>query len=329
MKKWGLWREMIAAAVAIALVLPVSAADVGESSPAYTLSQRGSGFPVRVEGTVSELGKDSLTLESRTDDGTRKLVVNVTSDTRILDAGTGEARSFSDMGEGEDLCAWVGPAMTKSLPPVTTAAVLLDGLTEQATTPVYAEVRSVVWTDEGVDLSVTGDVTLHLQTDTPVLTAPGSGEAAALSDIRPGSRLLSWYAAALGKQDEAAPEKILVFPYAYEGYVAVRGLNLALNGTWMTFSDDTAPRVEGDRLMVPVRALSEALGCSVAWEPYTGRVTVSRDGAELYRFTIGGDQAVKGAVTVGLLVKTHAVNGVTLMALDDFMSLQELKLAGG
>ena len=80
---------------------------------------------------------------------------------------------------------------------------------------------------------------------------------------------------------------------------------------------------------MPVRALAEALGYEVAWEPYTNQVTVARDGEECYHFTIGGDQAAKGDVTVGLVAPANAVDGVTFLALDDLIVLHGLKLSAG
>ena len=64
----------------------------------------------------------------------------------------------------------------------------------------------------------------------------------------------------------------------------------------------------------------------MSWEPYTNQVVVSREDTELYRFTIGQDQAVMGDVTVGLVAPSKAEEGVTLMALDDLCDLPSPKL---
>ena len=118
----------------------------------------------------------------------------------------------------------------------------------------------------------------------------------------------------------------MVFPSAYSGWVSAQGLTVSLNGQALDLTGDQAPRVEDGRLLVPVRAVAEALGCTVSWEPYTNQVAVSREDTELYRFTIGQDQAVMGDVTVGLVAPSKAEEGVTLMALDDLIVLHSLKL---
>ena len=232
---------------------------------------------------------------------------------------------------GETLYAWVGPDITKSLPPVSTARVLLCGVPADFSVPTYAEVETVTRTETGVDVYVTGDVILHLGADTQYLAAPGwEKETVGAADIVPGTRLLSWYSAAtMSIPAQAAPEKVLVFPSAYGGWVAADGLTVTVNGEELALEGASAAKVENGRLMVPVRAVAEALGCDVAWEPYTNQVAVSLDGAEVYRFTIGAQQAARGDVTVGLVAPAGAVDGVTFMALDDLIVLHGLKLSQG
>ena len=67
----------------------------------------------------------------------------------------------------------------------------------------------------------------------------------------------------------------------------------------------------------------------MSWEAYINQVSVSKGGSEIYHFTIGGEQAAKGDVTVGLVSAARADGGVTLMALDDLIVLHGLKLADG
>ena len=106
-------------------------------------------------------------------------------------------------------------------------------------------------------------------------------------------------------------------------------LKVAVNGEALPLEGASAARVEDGRLMVPVRLLAETLGCEVTWEAYINQVSVSKGGSEIYHFTIGGEQAAKGDVTVGLVSAARADGGVTLMALDDLIVLHGLKLADG
>lgn len=337
MKHKKILAAALAAALTLSLAVPALAAEPvsgqgAAPAPAYELIQRGESFPVRVWGAAAELGELSLTLENgKEGDPYQKIVVNVDSDTVILDAVTGEARTFADIRLGETVYAWVGPDITKSLPPVSTARVLLCGVPADFSVPTYAEAETVTQTDTGVDVYVTGDVILHLSADTQYLAAPGwEKENVGASDIVPGTRLLSWYSAAtMSLPAQAVPEKVLVFPSAYGGWVAADGLTVTVNGEKLALEGPTAAKVENGRLMVPVRALAEALGCEVTWEPYTNQVVVAKGGNEVYRFRIGDGQAARGDVTVGLVAPAEAADGVTFMALDDLIVLHGLKLSQG
>ena len=327
----------LAAALTLSLAVPALAAepvgaDAAAEAPAYELVQRGETFPTRVWGAAVELGDMSLTLEnSNESDPYQKVVVNVEEDTLILDAVTGEAKTFDDLRTGETVYAWVGPDMTKSLPPISTGRVILCGLPADYAAPTYAEVESVTETESGADVCLNNDVVLHLTGETEYLAAPGwEKETVSAADIVPGTRLLSWYSiATMSLPAQASPSKVMVFPSDYDGWVSTNGLEVTINGETLPLEGASAAKVENGRLMVPVRALAEALGCEVAWEPYTNQVTVTRDGVECYHFTIGGDQAAKGDVTVGLVAPANAVDGVTFLALDDLIVLHGLKLSDG
>ena len=327
----------LAAALTLSLAVPALAAepvgaDAAAEAPAYELVQRGETFPTRVWGAAVELGDMSLTLEnSNESDPYQKVVVNVGEDTLILDAVTGEAKTFDDLRTGETVYAWVGPDMTKSLPPISTGRVFLCGLPADYAAPTYAEVESVTETESGADVCLNNDVVLHLNADTGYLAAPGwEKETVSAADIVPGTRVLAWYSVVtLSLPAQASPEKVMVFPSDYAGWVAADGLTVTVNGQALALEGAAAAKVENGHLMVPVRALAEALGCEVAWEPYTNQVTVTRDGVECYHFTIGGDQAAKGDVTVGLVAPANAVDGVTFLALDDLIVLHGLKLSDG
>lgn len=337
MKQKKILTAALAAMLTLSLSVPAMAVEpvstgAAAETPAYELVQRGENFPVRVWGGAVELGDMSLTLEnSNESDPYQKIVVNVAEDTVILDAVTGEAKTFADIRAGETVCAWVGPDMTKSLPPISTARVILCGIPADFGVPTYAEVETVTETKNGVDVYMNNDVVLHLTGDTEYLAAPGWEKATVSpADIVPGTRLLSWYnAATMSLPAQASPSKVMVFPSGYAGWVSADGLEVTINGETLTLEGTSSAKVENGRLMVPVRAVAEAMGCEVAWEPYTNQVSVTKDGVELYHFAIGADQAAKGDVTVGLVACAKAVDGVTFMVLDDLIVLHGLKLSQG
>lgn len=297
-------------------------------APAYEISVRNSAQPVRVVGKAVELGENSVTIEEETGaDTTSKVIVNVAEDTAIVDAVTGEARSFADIKENETLYAWVGPVMTRSLPPMTTGRVIVCNVPEDFSAPAYSEVQSVTKHDDGgVSLYVTGEMVLHLSADTD-LSAYKTKNVVGLDELKPGDRILSWYEMVMmSYPGQATPGKVVVFPYGYEGYVSADGLTVSVNGAELAVPG----KAEENRLMVPVRALAEALGCQVTWEAETNSVVVKQGEDTLYSFTIGGGDATReGDMVVSLLAPTSAADGVTYMALEDLANLHDLKVAQG
>ena len=329
----------LSTALAVCLAVPAYAAGAPEESApvqeetaaAYEVVQRGQTTPVRVWGQAAELGEDSLTLVNDSEGAPyESIILDIGEDTMILDAVTGEVRAFSDIRQDETLYAWVSPAMTKSLPPITTAELILCGIAADYGVPSYAEVLAVEETEDGLDVYVSDQMILHLGTDTQLLAGPGTTGEAALTDIVPGTRLLSWYSVVgLSYPAQAAPEKVMLFPSSYDGWVSTEGLEITVNGEVLSLTGANAPRVEDGHLLVPLRALAETLGCQVTWEPYTDRILVEKDGRELYRLTLGEAQAIQGEVTVGLLAAPEATDGVTFVVLDDLISLHGLKLSQG
>lgn len=305
--------------------------DEEAGTPAYEIARRGGDQPILVYGKAVELGDNSFTIQNDDETGAyNKVVVNVAEDTAIVDAVTGEAASFADLEKDAPVYAYVGPTMTRSLPPIATARVILLNAADELGVPTYAEVQSVTAREDGgVDAYVTGEVILHLGADTE-MSAYKTKDVVAPESLKPGARLLSWYSmVALSMPAQATPTKVVVFPYDYAGYLSVNGMEVSVNGTALALTGAEAAKAVDGRLLVPVRKVAEALDCEVGWQAGTNAVTVMQGGEVLYSFTIGDDKAEKGDVTVGLVYSAEAVDGVTFMAVDDLLALHGLKLEEG
>ena len=83
-----------------------------------------------------------------------EIILNVADDmTYILDAMTGFPVALEDVKDGDTIYAYIGPAMTMSLPPMTNAVMIFTNLPADAKAPDYVEVKSMV-TDAGTSKSV-------------------------------------------------------------------------------------------------------------------------------------------------------------------------------
>lgn len=92
---------------------------------------------------------------------------------------------------------------------------------------------------------------------------------------------------------------------AAEVKVVVDGKALAL---------DVQPVLEGNRVLVPLRAIFEALGAEVRWDGKTRTVTAIK-GTTSIKLAIGSSTALKGEAKVILDVPARVINGRTLVPL--------------
>ena len=249
------------------LAVPAAAAEEGGDEAASRLG------PVEKWGTVTWMDEDTFLLDSGERDDLSDAVVVHVGDAPCLDAVTGAPMNIEDLKDGDTAYAWVGPAMALSLPPQAAASLILGNVPADYDVPQYYEIVSVTaqampaiepapaltWTEVtaagGTVLTITDEADL-----TPYLTK----NIVRLEDLIPGTRILVWADA------QGEPEKVLVFPYEYRGYVTVSDDGVvAVNGS--VVSRDVKATEDGDTLL-PVRAVAEALGMKVHWDAALGAV---------------------------------------------------------
>ncbi len=244
--------------------------------------------PVRVWGTVTWLDNGGLLVEnSNTSDPLHEVILHGES-IICLDAVTGEPMDLKQIKDGDTIYAWVGAAMTMSLPPQATAQVIVANIPADYAVPQYYEIASVTpqamidiypppaltWTE----VTATDGTTLRI-TDQAELTPYRTKNIVRLEDLIPGTGILVWSDA------QGQPERVLVFPYAYQGYVSVteEGVVIVNGGV---LSQKAKVSQDGETLL-PVRAAAEILGLQVKWDPAQGAV-VSRNGETVLTAMPGG-----------------------------------------
>lgn len=329
-------KTMLSAALAVgmlatsAFAAPVDAApldanltEAGPQALAYTVRDYGAAS-VRVWGSITEKGENRIALKnSNESDPYSEIIVNISDETMILDAVTGASKTFADLKENETVYAYVGSAMTRSLPPIANGVLVLCNIPADYGVPTYAEVKSVTAGEDGSISALTdGDVILHLNKDTE-LVAHDTKNTVSLADIKPGARVLSWYSVvALSLPAQAAPTKVVVFPYDYESYVTLSESGITLDGDMAI-----GGKIADAKLLLPVRTMAEALGCKVEWVNESRSVVVTKGDAVLYTFAVGAETVTFGESDMALTAAPQLIDGTTYVALDDLLVLHNLKLA--
>ena len=249
------------------LAIPAAAAETSADEAATTRPG-----PVQVWGTLTWLDDGGLLVQNSSDSAAYSEVILHGESIICLDAVTGDPMDIQDLKDGDTIYAWVGPAMTLSLPPHATAILILGNIPADYAVPQFYEIASVTpqamaaiypppamtWTEvtatDGTTLTITDEAAL-----TPYLTK----NIVRLEDLIPGTRILVWSDA------QGEPEKVLVFPYADRGYVTVADRMVSVNGSGL--SQDFKTTDDGDTLL-PIRAVAEALGMKVHWDAQLGAV---------------------------------------------------------
>ena len=318
------------------LAVPVFAAETAEATSetpetASETPKPSHMAPVPVWGTLTWTESGGLYVKNSSEEGINEIILHGES-ILCLDAVTGEPMDIQDLKDGDTVYAWVGPAMTMSLPPQATAQLILGNIPADYAVPQYYEIYNVTpqvqaaiyppppmtWTE----VTATDGTTLKI-TDEAELALYQSEDEVRLEDLIPGTRVLVWSDA------QGQPEKVLVFPYAYQGYLTVAEDTVSVNGG--VVSKDIKTTEDGDTLL-PIRAVAEALGLEVAWNAEKGAVVSRTDDAgetaTLLTAMPGGavcgvNSEEESYETYGTCVKE---NGVTYLSAHTLANLLDLYL---
>ena len=247
------------------LCVPAFAAETEENPAADRLG------PVAVWGTVTRLENGGLLVENSSE-GLSEVVLHGES-IICLDAVSGEPADIDGIQNGDMIYAWVGPAMTMSLPPQATALLILTNIPADYAVPQFYEIVSVTpqamaaiepppaltWTE----VTAAGGKVLKI-TDQAELTPYLTKNIVRLEDLIPGTRILVW------SDSDGEPAKVLVFPYQYLGYLSCfEDGTVTVDGAALT--QKAKVTAEGETLL-PIRAVAEALGMNVHWDGEKGAV---------------------------------------------------------
>ena len=163
---------------------------------------------VRIYGPVTKMEDGRLSIDNQSGMSTSgEIILNVADDmTYILDAMTGLPVALEDVKDGDTIYAYIGPAMTMSLPPMTNAEVIFANIPADAKVPDFVEVKSMI-TDAATSKSV-----LTAVDGTEYTLAPDCNifpyltrNIVTLDDLTQGRKCVVW------SDDDNAAVKIMVF----------------------------------------------------------------------------------------------------------------------
>lgn len=161
--------------------------------------------PSRIWGTMTKAGNDTILFDNQSGESFHgEIVIHISEDTKILDAQNGFPVSFDTIEDGQTAYAYIGPAMTMSLPPQTNSPVILTEIPADYKVPDYVTVKSLedkgavylLTAADGSEFRVPKDCTII-----PYLTR----NMVFLTDLTEGRTCLIWSDA------DSAAHKIVLF----------------------------------------------------------------------------------------------------------------------
>ena len=331
MKKMTVRVLSLALCAAMVCALPAFAAETESAAeaPAYLA-------PVRVWGRVTKLEDGSLLVQNdNKNDAYHEIVLHLSDVVPVVDAVTGLPLD-RELKDGEIIYAWVGPAMTLSLPPQAAAEVVVANIPEDFGAPQYYQVARINQMESverdgplaAVEVAVTSG--LGLDIGEPDLRITGQTERrpwktrqiVQLEDLQPGSQFLAW------TDSDGQVTRVLLFPYAYRTwlrYDGYGGIDMPGDGFPKTpngYLTVSAKETE-EEVLLPIRAVAEAAGYTVNWVP--GQGAVVSDGERLvFSVLPGQDTALTADGETELLGACYYEKGTTYLPADDLIFLLDL-----
>lgn len=314
----------LALCAAALLSLPAMAAEDGLLiSPAPAVESLA---PVRVWGKVTKLESGSLLLKNdNKDDIYSEVVVHLPEGVPCVDAVTGLPMDMGKVKDGDTLYAWVGNAMTMSLPPQTSALIVVGSIPADYKVPEFYKITGTDKTvmpaiypapeRTEVNLPVAGGETLAIPVSaqlTPWLTR----QIVTVDDLVPGSQILVW------KDRDGKVGKVLLLPYGYRGYYTMNDKGeVTVNGEKLSVNARLS-----DPNLLPLRAVAEAVNYDISW--VKGQGAVVKEGEKVIFSVLPGAETAKRPGNEDgdweLLAPCVTEGGITYLAARDLSLLLDL-----
>ncbi len=166
-------------------------------------------------------------------------VLNLSEETYIVDNVTGSASSVSALEKEDQIYVYHSMASTRSLPPQTSAFVILTNVYENQPVATLIDVESIRENDNGISaLTQDGEYVIHITEDTNVMPYRTKNRLH-YTDISENQRLLVWFNIVMPSfPAQATALKAVVFPTE------------ELNITYAELVRDVIVQVDGEKPLI-------------------------------------------------------------------------------
>lgn len=236
---------------------------------------------------VAENGQITVKLDEQI------IVLNVGEQTLFIDAQTALPSTIKDIKEGDSLYVYYSAAMTRSLPPQSSAVAIVTNVQKDKSIPRLMTVKEIVSTKDNLIsfLNTNEDMIVTVKKDTPI-TPFKTKQIVNYKDIQPGTKLFVYYDIVLmSYPGQTAATKVVVVSTAPEE--SKEPMSIVVNGKTVELGKLQIVKQNGNYL-VPLKAVSGALGFSLKWDAKTKTASID-NGTVKTDITVGRDAYYKAS----------------------------------
>lgn len=260
---------------------------------------------LQMAGSVTSRNGDMITI-TNDNKKTGSVALHITDDTFVIQNGTGYYLNVFDIREGEQVKAWYGPVLTRSLPPQGKADAVIAGEQNGRPTFTYFNIGKVEPQEDGsvrvLNVNESQYVTIFPQVYPDV------------AELKAGDKMLLWYEfTTMSMPGQATATKAVLLKQGpadinistTAGVIAMDGKELA----------DVKLVEKNNTLYVPLRQVAEALGYTVTWNG-DAQTAVVYDGPRSAVCTIGSYDYGQQRMRVQLQYTPELIDGVTMVPVE-------------
>ena len=148
---------------------------------------------VRIYGEIEEISEEDIIVDNQSDMSSQgEMILTIDPENTVLvDGESGLPLELSDVEKG-GFVAYLGPAMTLSLPPQCTPEVVFTNVSEKEAAPYYAVIARKPVAKDGCLKVVAEDGESYVIPDTAEIKPFRTRNIVRAEDIKKGSRCLIW-----------------------------------------------------------------------------------------------------------------------------------------
>ena len=148
---------------------------------------------VRIYGEIEEISEEDIIVDNQSDMSSQgEMILTIDPENTVLvDGESGLPLELSDVEKG-GFVAYLGPAMTLSLPPQCTPEVVFTNVSEKEAAPYYAVIARKPVAKDGCLKVIAEDGESYVIPDTAEIKPFRTRNIVRAEDIQKGSRCLIW-----------------------------------------------------------------------------------------------------------------------------------------